>query len=166
MVDDGAGDALVYAVFQTARSPILMSAICAFRMSQIVDLFDHGRFKTQKTPQSVWAPFQKFYPSSTERPGRCVADSRKLTDVSFVLKNPLIYDLVPSEGHRPLLVEGPGRAELTQIAALPRVKSVRGQTHDVVFFGRSDGTVGKVSHCRLSFYIAPARWRFLAHENV
>lgn len=44
-IDDGQGDAIVFGVFQTARSSILMSAVCSFKMSQVVAVFEHGRFK-------------------------------------------------------------------------------------------------------------------------
>ncbi|KAI1700872.1 sema domain-containing protein [Ditylenchus destructor] len=141
--DDGKGDSLVYGVFHTSSS-ILMSAVCAFRMSQVISVFDHGRFKTQRTPTSLWGPYQKFYPTPSERPGRCVSDSSRLSDVSFIIKNPLMYDLVPSEGQRPLLVEGPGRPELTAIAVAPQVAAARKQNHDVIYLGRADGTVAKL----------------------
>uniref|UniRef100_A0A915DCE0 Sema domain-containing protein n=1 Tax=Ditylenchus dipsaci TaxID=166011 RepID=A0A915DCE0_9BILA len=142
-VDDGKGDTLVYAVFHTSPS-LMISAVCSFRMSQVAAIFDHGRFKTQRTPTSLWGPFQKFYSSPAERPGRCVSDSSRLSDVSFIIKNPLMYDLIPSEGLRPLLVEGPGRPALTSIAVAPQVTSVRGQKHDVIYLGRADGTMAKL----------------------
>lgn len=72
-----------------------------------------------------------------------MADSRKLSDVSFVLKNPLMYDLVPAAAPHPLIVEGPARPEMTAVFAL-RARSVRGQWHHVLFVGRNDGTVAKV----------------------
>lgn len=43
-IDDGKGDFLIYAVFQTSRS-LLLSAVCVFRMSQINAIFNYGRFK-------------------------------------------------------------------------------------------------------------------------
>jgi semaphorin 6 len=138
------GDAVVYAVFQTSRSAMLMSAVCAFRMSSIISNFEHGRFKTQRTPQSLWGPLQKFYANPADRPGRCVPDSRKIQDVSFILKNPLMYDLVDSLHKAPLLIEGPAKSELTKIAVLSQVRSVRGQPHDVVYVARSDGQILKV----------------------
>lgn len=43
-IRDGPSDAIVYAIFQTSRA-LPMSAVCAFRMSQVDAIFDHGRFK-------------------------------------------------------------------------------------------------------------------------
>ncbi|CAD5211235.1 unnamed protein product [Bursaphelenchus xylophilus] len=143
-IEDGNGDAVVFGVFQTSRSSVLLSAVCAFRMSSVQELFDHGRFKTQRTPQSAWIPNQRFYTANQERPGKCVMDSRRLSDVSFIIKNPLMYDLVQAEGKRPLLVEGPAKPELTAIHAIKPVKSVRGQLHNVIYVGRHDGTIGKI----------------------
>lgn len=55
-----------------------------------------------------------------------------------------MYDLIPSEGQRPLFVEGPGRSAITSISVLAGVYAVRNQRHDVVYIGREDGTVAKV----------------------
>jgi hypothetical protein len=132
-------------------------------MSQVDAIFDHGRFKvantshtignntvkpflqTQRTPTSLWTPFQKFYPNAAERPGRCASDTKRLADLSVVAKNPLMYDPVPSVGHRPLLVEGPNRADFTAIAVAAQVESVRKQKYNTIFVGRADGTISKVA---------------------
>ncbi|KAI6174048.1 Semaphorin-1A [Aphelenchoides besseyi] len=141
-VEDGQGDATIFGVFQTARSTVFMSAVCAFRLSQVAEVFDHGRFKTQRTPTSAWSSSPRLS-HGTDRPGRCVSDSRKLSDVSFILKNPLMYDLVPSASLHPLIVEGPAKPEMTAVFAV-RGRSVRGQWHHVLYVGRSDGHVAKI----------------------
>lgn len=142
-----------------------MSAVCAFRMNRIISVFEHGRWAVQRTPQSLWTPHQKFTPSPAERPGRCVPDSRKLQDVSFVIKNPLLYDAIESVNKAPLLVEGPNRPELTHISVLPQVRSVRGQPHDVLFIGRTDGQLLKVCFgrrgSRLGHFFVLVDWNTL-----
>lgn len=47
-----------------------------------------------------------------------MADSRRLNDISFIVKNPLMYDLVSGITDQPLLVEGPSHAEMTAILSL------------------------------------------------
>ncbi|CAK5081171.1 unnamed protein product [Meloidogyne enterolobii] len=127
------GDALVYAIFQTSRS-LPMSAVCAFRMSQIDSVFDHGRFKTQRSPTSLWTPSQKFYSNPSERPGQCGPDaSNKLSDMAPISKNPLMYETVSTIGNSPLLVEGPNRADLTSIAVTADALSIRRQKHNAIF---------------------------------
>lgn len=56
-----------------------------------------------------------------------------------------MHDLISASTDQPLIIEGPAHAEMTAIFALKgRVKSVRGQSHNVMFIGRSDGSIGKV----------------------
>lgn len=57
---------------------------------------------------------------------QCVTDSSKLSEntVSFIARNPLMHEAVPSVRSKPILVQGPERASFTQIAVLPKVCSV------------------------------------------
>uniref|UniRef100_A0A914IFL8 Semaphorin-1A n=1 Tax=Globodera rostochiensis TaxID=31243 RepID=A0A914IFL8_GLORO len=146
---EGGLDAVVYAVFQTSRA-LPMSAICSFRMSQIDAVFDHGRFKTQRTASSLWTPFQKFYQNPDERPGRCVDDSKRLSDLVMISKYPFMYDPIPSVGNRPLLIEGPNRAEMTSLTVASQIESVRKQQYNVIFVGKTDGTILKLVETSLN----------------
>uniref|UniRef100_A0A7E4W4D6 Sema domain-containing protein n=1 Tax=Panagrellus redivivus TaxID=6233 RepID=A0A7E4W4D6_PANRE len=138
------GDAIVYAVFATSRSAVLMNAVCAFRMSDIDAVFNQGRFKTQRSVSSYTSRHHVNGPA--ERPGRCVEDSRKLSDISFILKNPLINDLI-STASEPVLVEGPSKPDLTSITVVPASAAISAgrsnQSFNVVYVGRSDGTLLK-----------------------
>ena len=121
-----------------------MSAVCAFRLSAIDAVFDHGRFTASAKPGQLSTP--KFL-ASHERPGKCQpADARRTASPDFSsVRNPLMWESVHSEGHRPLIVDGPGRAEIISVAVLPLVPAVReGQKHDVLFLGRMDGHVMKL----------------------
>lgn len=50
-------------------------------------------------------------------------DSTKLPEgvISFITRNPLMHEVVPSVRAHPLLVSGPERAAFTQIAVSPKV---------------------------------------------
>ncbi|KAL3102484.1 hypothetical protein niasHS_001226 [Heterodera schachtii] len=146
---ESGSDAVVYAIFQTSRA-LPMSAVCSFRLSQIDAIFDHGRFKTQRTPTSLWTPHQKFYQTPDERPGHCGGDSKRLTDLGMISKNPLMYDPIPSVGNRPLLIEGPNRAEMTSITVASQIESVRKQQYNVIYVGKRDGTVLKLVETSLN----------------
>lgn len=52
-----------------------------------------------------------------------MADSRRLNDISFIVKNPLMYDLVSASTDQPLLIEGPSHADMTTVYAL-KVRSL------------------------------------------
>ncbi|TKR93923.1 hypothetical protein L596_008289 [Steinernema carpocapsae] len=144
--DEANNDALVYAVFATPNSALRMSAICSFTMSSVRRVFEHGAFKIQKTSQSSWQPYHKYsYQSGESRPGSCVPDSRSLKDVSFILRNPLLHDAIPARTAQPLLIEGSNRPEMTQIAVLPKVRSVgSSMTYTVIYVGTLDGRVLKL----------------------
>ncbi|VDK44044.1 unnamed protein product [Anisakis simplex] len=140
------GSVLVYAVFTTPDSSVRMSAVCAFRMDAIKRLFDYGHFKVQQTAQSLWMPYRSHQMISVPRPGSCVADSTKLPEstVSFITRNPLMHEAIPAIRPRPILVQGPEKAELTQIAVAPQIRSVRGVHHNALYLGTSNGRVLKV----------------------
>uniref|UniRef100_A0A914Y5F6 Semaphorin-1A n=1 Tax=Panagrolaimus superbus TaxID=310955 RepID=A0A914Y5F6_9BILA len=137
------GDAIVYAVFSTSRSAVLMNAVCAFKMSAIDRVFNHGNFKTQRSVSSYSNQKSQNF-RGNERPGKCPKDSRSLGDISFILKNPLMSDLINAID-QPLLVEGPSKPDLTKIIAIGGVKAVeRNQTYDIMYVGRNDGKVIKL----------------------
>lgn len=146
VVEDEANDGLVFAVFHTTKS-FLLSAICSYKLSQITNIFDEIRIKTQNSPNSKWDVNQKFYKKNNkEKPGRCNGNIQSLQDIAFLSKNPLIYDLIPSENHKPLLIEGPGKAAIISIDAYKhKISSVRNQLHYVLYIGRDDGSIAKVT---------------------
>ena len=120
-----------------------MNAVCAFKMSAIDRVFNHGSFKSQRSVNS-YSQQKAQNLRGAERPGKCPKDSRSVGDVSFMLKNPLITDLVNAVD-QPLLVEGPSKPDLTKVVAIGGVKSVeRNQTYDVIYVGRNDGKVVKL----------------------
>jgi len=54
----GQDSRLVYAVFTTPENSIAGSAVCAFRLRDLLDTFE-GAFKEQKTADSNWLPVPK-----------------------------------------------------------------------------------------------------------
>lgn len=49
------GNEVVYGVFTTGTNSITGSAVCAFKMRDILDVFD-GRFKAQQSANMHWLP--------------------------------------------------------------------------------------------------------------
>ena len=49
------GSEVLYGVFTTGSNSITGSAVCAFKMRDILDVFD-GRFKAQESPNMHWLP--------------------------------------------------------------------------------------------------------------
>lgn len=136
-------NALVYAVFNTPVNAIPGSAVCAFRLDDILAAFD-GDFKSQKDSQSHWLPVEPAQVPKP-RPGQCVDDSRTLSSISvnFIKNHPLMESAVPAQHGRPLLTKVTLQHRLTAIAVDAQVKALNGQHYDVIYSGTDDGKVAK-----------------------
>ncbi|XP_037082260.1 semaphorin-1A-like [Pollicipes pollicipes] len=139
----GRPEEILYAVFTTPSNSIPGSAICAFRMADIVETFN-GAFKHQQDMNSNWLPLQNSQVPQP-RPGLCVSDSRRLSDVhlNFIQSHPLMDAAVPALHGRPLLVSTSLRHRFTKIAVDPQVAAADGTLYDVLFIGTDDGRVLK-----------------------
>ncbi|XP_016405781.1 semaphorin-6D isoform X5 [Sinocyclocheilus rhinocerous] len=140
----------VVGVFTTQLNSIPGSAVCAFSMVDIENAF-HGRFKEQKTPDSVWTPFpEEKLPKP--RPGCCAghgsAESYKTSiefpdeTLQFIKSHPLMDASVPSIGDEPWFTKTRVRYRLTALA----VDNTAGpqKNYTVVFIGSEAGIVLKV----------------------
>uniref|UniRef100_A0A8C3VBY6 Semaphorin 6D n=1 Tax=Catharus ustulatus TaxID=91951 RepID=A0A8C3VBY6_CATUS len=114
----------VVGVFTTQLNSIPGSAVCAFSMDDIEKVFK-GRFKEQKTPDSVWTavPEDKV---PKPRPGCCakhgLAEAYKTSidfpdeTLSFIKSHPLMDSAVPSVTEEPWFTKTRVRYRLTAIA--------------------------------------------------
>uniref|UniRef100_A0A3Q4NAN7 Semaphorin 6D n=1 Tax=Neolamprologus brichardi TaxID=32507 RepID=A0A3Q4NAN7_NEOBR len=140
----------VVGVFTTQMNSIPGSAVCAFSMADIEKVF-LGRFKEQKTPDSVWTPFpEEKLPKP--RPGSCAGhgpsasfkSSVEFPDdtLQFIKSHPLMDTAVPSIGDEPWFTKTRVRYRLTALA----VDSEAGphKNYTVVFIGAESGVVLKV----------------------
>lgn len=136
-------NALVYAVFTTPVNAIPGSAVCAFRVDDILAAFD-GDFKSQKDSQSHWLPVEQAQVPKP-RPGQCVEDSRTLTSiaVNFIKNHPMMESAVPAVHNRPLLTKVNLHHRLTAIGVDPQVQALNGNRYDVIYSGTDDGKVTK-----------------------
>ncbi|XP_043209574.1 semaphorin-1A-like isoform X2 [Amphibalanus amphitrite] len=139
----GRPEEVLYAVFTTPVNSIPGSAICAFRMADLVDTFA-GAFKHQEDMNSNWLPLKNSQVPSP-RPGLCVNDSRQLSDahLNFIQSHPLMDGAVPSLHGRPLLARTSLRHRFTKIAVDPQVQAADGTLYDVLFIGTDNGRVLK-----------------------
>uniref|UniRef100_A0A8C0TJ20 Semaphorin-6D n=1 Tax=Canis lupus familiaris TaxID=9615 RepID=A0A8C0TJ20_CANLF len=140
----------VVGVFTTQLNSIPGSAVCAFSMDDIEKVFK-GRFKEQKTPDSVWTavPEDKV---PKPRPGCCakhgLAEAYKTSidfpdeTLSFIKSHPLMDAAVPPIADEPWFTKTRIRYRLTAIA----VDHTAGphQNYTVIFVGSEAGVVLKV----------------------
>ncbi|XP_064312460.1 semaphorin-6D isoform X7 [Phalacrocorax carbo] len=144
------GVPMVVGVFTTQLNSIPGSAVCAFSMDDIEKVFK-GRFKEQKTPDSVWTavPEDKV---PKPRPGCCakhgLAEAYKTSidfpdeTLSFIKSHPLMDSAVPSVTEEPWFTKTRVRYRLTAIA----VDHAAGpyQNYTVIFVGSEAGVVLKI----------------------
>ncbi|XP_074522410.1 semaphorin-6D isoform X2 [Halichoeres trimaculatus] len=140
----------VVGVFTTQMNSIPGSAVCAFSMADIEKVF-WGRFKEQKTPDSVWTPFpEEKLPKP--RPGCCAGQgpaasfksSIEFPDdtLQFIKSHPLMDTAVPSIGDEPWFTKTRVRYRLTALAVDNEAGPHKNYT--VVFIGAESGVVLKV----------------------
>ncbi|XP_030648913.1 semaphorin-6D [Chanos chanos] len=140
----------VIGVFTTQLNSIPGSAVCAFSMADIERVFQ-GRFKEQKTPDSVWTAYpEEKLPKP--RPGCCAghgsAEAFKTSiefpdeTLQFIKSHPLMDTAVPSIGEEPWFTKTRVRYRLTALAVDNAAGPYRNYT--VVFIGSEGGIVLKV----------------------
>ncbi|XP_067414488.1 semaphorin-6B [Emydura macquarii macquarii] len=141
------GRPVVLAVFSTPSNSIPGSAVCAFDMAQVASVFE-GRFREQKSPESIWTPVpEEMVPKP--RPGGCAAPGMRYNSSSsfpdeilnFVKTHPLMDESVPSLGHAPWIIRTMTRYQLRKIV-VDRAAGPWGNC-TVVFLGSNAGTVLK-----------------------
>ncbi|XP_068954079.1 semaphorin-6D isoform X10 [Petaurus breviceps papuanus] len=140
----------VVGVFTTQLNSIPGSAVCAFSMDDIEKVFK-GRFKEQKTPDSVWTavPEDKV---PKPRPGCCakhgLAEAYKTSidfpdeTLSFIKSHPLMDSAVPSIIEEPWFTKTRVRYRLTAIAVDHSAGPY--QNYTVIFLGSEAGVVLKI----------------------
>ncbi|XP_043238137.1 semaphorin-1A-like isoform X1 [Amphibalanus amphitrite] len=142
-VHGGQLEDVLYAVFTTPVNSIAGSAVCAFRLTDVMDTFE-GNFKHQDDMNSNWLPTTHSQVPEP-RPGRCVNDSRSLPDVhlNFIRSHPLMDSAVPTLHGQPLLMRTSLHQRFTKIAVDPQVRAADGTLYDVLFIATDDGRVLK-----------------------
>lgn len=133
---------IIYATFSTPYTSVHMSAVCAYKMKDIEDIFDNSFFKYQPTSDSAWRPYFKI--NKNNRPGQCNQDMSKTNEISFVVRNPLLYDTVRPIYNKPIFAHGPDKFTISSIAIAPQVKTVNIGSKDVIYLGTNDGKIMKI----------------------
>jgi len=132
---------LIYGVFTTPENSIYGSAICAFRIQDVMDSFD-AAFKEQESMNSNWLPVgANDVPEP--RPGQCVNDSRTLPEVTlnFIKSHSLMDESVPAFYGLPLVTHTSLTYKFTKLAVDPQVRTADGKTFDILIIGTDKGKV-------------------------
>lgn len=143
---------IFYAVFKSQSSLAQVSAVCAYSVSAIRDIFNEGKFKTPvavETSHVKWVMYTGEVP--VPRPGACINDvARKMgmnrsldlpdKTLQFIRDRPLMDEAVHPLTGGPLLVK---RGALLTRIVVDRVLALDGQRYAVMFIGTENGFVQK-----------------------
>ncbi|XP_071751857.2 semaphorin-4E [Centroberyx gerrardi] len=141
-----------YAVFTPQSGSSDMSAVCAFSVSAIREIFNEGKFKTPvavETSHVKWVMYTGELP--VPRPGTCINDATRSMGMSrsldlpdktlqFIRDRPLMDEAVRPLTGGPLLVKK--GAVLTRIV-VDSVLALDGERYPVMFIGTENGYVQK-----------------------
>ncbi|XP_029687149.1 semaphorin-4E-like isoform X2 [Takifugu rubripes] len=145
-------DCLFYAVFRPQSETSDLSAVCAYRVSDVSNVFAEGKYKT---PVTVETSFVKWVMYSGDvpipRPGACIDnearnnginDTLHLPDptLQFIKLRPLMDQTIQPVGGKPLLVHK--GAAFTRIV-VNQVQAADGEKYHVMFMGTEEGTLVK-----------------------
>ncbi|CAG0891009.1 unnamed protein product [Darwinula stevensoni] len=130
---------LMYGTFTTPQNSIGGSAVCAFSLRDILNVFE-GRFKHNEG-NAKWTAVK----GPEARPGRCVNMSRGV-DATWIEAHPIMDEAVPATFGSPILLRTVPTAQyrFTKIAVDPQVETVNSEAFDVLFIGTDGGWVIKV----------------------
>lgn len=143
-------DCIFYAIFTPQSDTSGLSAVCAYRVSDISKVFAEGKYKT---PVTVETSFVKWVMYSGDvpvpRPGACINNEAREAGINqtldlpdrtlqFIKDRPLMDQAIQPLGEKPLLVRK--GATFTRII-VNEVPDIDGEKHHVMFIGTEEGTM-------------------------
>ncbi|XP_006022453.1 semaphorin-4D isoform X2 [Alligator sinensis] len=143
---------VIYGVFIPQLNNVGLSAVCAYKLSNVEEVFSKGKYMQSATVEqshTKWVRYNGEIPKP--RPGACInnearsanyTSSLNLPDktLQFVKDHPLMDNSVTPIGDRPRLVKRD--VKYTQIV-VDRVKALNGTVYDVMFIGTDRGALHK-----------------------
>nr|XP_032628269.1 semaphorin-4D isoform X2 [Chelonoidis abingdonii] len=143
---------VIYGVFTPQLNNMGLSAVCAYNLSTVEDVFSKGKYMQSATVEqshTKWVRYNGEIPKP--RPGACInkearaanyMSSLNLPDktLQFVKDHPLMDDSVTPIGDRPRLIKQDVR--YTQIV-VDRVTALNGSMYDVIFVSTDKGALHK-----------------------
>ncbi|XP_067232638.1 semaphorin-4D isoform X3 [Chanodichthys erythropterus] len=145
-------DTVIYGVFTSQWGNVGLSAVCAYNMSSVHEVFSKGKYMQKATVEqshTKWVRFNGVPPSP--RPGACINNLNRMQNINsslqlpdktlqFVRDHPLLEDPVLPIGNGPRLITKD--VNYTQIA-VERVKALDDSIHDVIFTATDKGLLHK-----------------------
>uniref|UniRef100_A0A8C8DVD4 Semaphorin 4D n=1 Tax=Oryzias sinensis TaxID=183150 RepID=A0A8C8DVD4_9TELE len=145
-------DTVFYGVFTSQWGNVGLSAVCAYNVSAVEEVFSKGKYMQKATVEqshTKWVRYNGVTPSP--RPGACINNLMRLQNINsslhlpdktlqFVRDHPLLEDPVLPIGNKPRLITKD--VNYTQIV-VERVEALDGNTYDIIFTGTDKGMLHK-----------------------
>ncbi|XP_077944245.1 semaphorin-4D isoform X3 [Gasterosteus aculeatus] len=145
-------DTVIYGVFTSQWGNVGLSAVCAYNMAAVEEVFSKGKYMQKATVEqshTKWVRYNGITPSP--RPGACINNLMRDQNISsslhlpdktlqFVKDHPLLEDPVLPIGNGPRLITKD--VNYTQIV-VERVRALDGNIYDVIFTGTDKGVLHK-----------------------
>ncbi|XP_032425171.1 semaphorin-4D isoform X3 [Xiphophorus hellerii] len=145
-------DTVFYGVFTSQWGNVGLSAVCAYNMAAVEEVFSKGKYMQKATVEqshTKWVRYNGIPPSP--RPGACISNQLRQKNISsslhlpdktlqFVRDHPLLEDPVLPIGNGPRLITKD--VNYTQIV-VERVHALDGNIYDVIFTGTDKGVLHK-----------------------
>ncbi|XP_056288749.1 semaphorin-4D isoform X3 [Pseudoliparis swirei] len=145
-------DTVIYGVFTSQWGNVGLSAVCAYNMTAVEEVFSKGKYMQKATVEqshTKWVRFNGITPSP--RPGACINNLMRRQNISsslnlpdktlqFVKDHPLLEDPVLPIGNGPRLITKD--VNYTQIV-VERVRALDRNIYDVIFTGTDKGILHK-----------------------
>ncbi|EOB03740.1 Semaphorin-4D, partial [Anas platyrhynchos] len=143
---------VIYGVFTPQLNNVGLSAVCAYNMSTVEEVFSKGKYMQSATVEqshTKWVRYNGEIPNP--RPGACINNEARASNymsslnlpdktLQFVKDHPLMDDSVTPMGDRPRLVKRD--VKYTQIV-VDRVRALNGTIYDVMFISTDQGALHK-----------------------
>ncbi|XP_008294955.1 semaphorin-4D isoform X1 [Stegastes partitus] len=145
-------DTVIYGVFTSQWGNVGLSAVCAYNMTAVEEVFSKGKYMQKATVEqshTKWVRYNGITPSP--RPGACINNLMRQQNISsslhlpdktlqFVKDHPLLEDPVLPIGNGPRLITKD--VNYTQIV-VERVRALDRNIYDVIFTGTDKGVLHK-----------------------
>ncbi|XP_007072105.1 semaphorin-4E isoform X1 [Chelonia mydas] len=168
-------ESMFYGIFTQQWGRLDISAVCAFSMKTVQEVFAKGNYKGPVTVEHShvkWMVFTGEVP--LPRPGACIDNfarsigyntSLDLPDkiLQFVRDHPLMDNAVNPVGDRPVLLKR--GSNYTRIV-VDRITGLDKKTYDVLFIGTDNGYLHKALNCDGEMFIMEEIQLFQSPEPV
>ncbi|KAL6469649.1 hypothetical protein MHYP_G00207680 [Metynnis hypsauchen] len=145
-------ETVIYGVFTSQWANVGLSAVCAYNMTSVDEVFSKGKYMQKATVEqshTKWVRYNGITP--TPRPGACINNHNRRQNINsslllpdktlqFVKDHPLLADPVLPIGSGPRLIAKD--VNYTQIA-VERVAALDNNVYDVMFTGTDKGVLHK-----------------------